>query len=141
MLDNHNERDGRSDRERPLRPADDLGQVSDREVPFAPVASSDVINRWLDGEIPEPAGLRGEAARSVDFWRQVGVETDRRRQMVTPAHVQANIMAALPPLATVRGEVEPWFRKDLRLTALTAIAAGAAIFTLGMIVARAFLAR
>lgn len=136
MLDNQFEQDGRSERERPLRPSDDTGPVSDREVPLAPVGTSDVINRWLDGELPEPTGLRGEAARSVDFWRRVGEETDRRRRMTTPAHVPAKIMAALPPLAASRPEVEPWFRRDLQMNAISALVAGAVLFGLGIVIAR-----
>jgi len=97
MTDFNIDRDGHSERERPIRPADDLGALGDREVPIAPVATSEVINKWLDGEVPEPTNLRGDAARSVEFWRRIGEETDRRRHMVTPAHVSAQIMAKLPP--------------------------------------------
>lgn len=132
MLDKKNERDGRSDRERPIRPADDLASLGDREVPLAP-AATDVVNRWLDGEIPEPANLRGDAARSVDFWKKMGEETERRRHMVTPAHLQERIMAALPPLAT---STTPWYRKDVHLTSAHIIAGALMLFALGMLVAR-----
>jgi hypothetical protein len=137
MPDCHEKRDGRTERDRPLRPADDLGSVSDREVPLPGNTTPDVINRWLDGELPEPTGLRGDAAKTVEFWRRLGEETDARRRMVTPPHLAANIMAALPPVAAVRSEVTPWFRRDVHLSASVALAAGAAIFTLGLIVARA----
>jgi hypothetical protein len=132
MLDKKFEPEGRSDRERPIRPADDLASVGDREVPLAP-AATDVVNRWLDGEIPEPASVRGEAARSVDFWKKIGEETDRRRHMVTPSHLQERIMAALPPLATT---TTPWYQKDLHLTAAHVIAGALALFALGLLVAR-----
>ena len=134
MLDKKNERDGRSDRERPIRPADDLASLGDREVPLAP-AATDVVNRWLDGEIPEPANLRGDAARSVDFWKKMSEETDRRRHMVTPAHLQERIMAALPPLAT---STAPWYRKDVQLNAAYIIAGALGLFALGLLVARLF---
>ncbi|MEO7965034.1 MAG: hypothetical protein ABIT38_14110 [Gemmatimonadaceae bacterium] len=137
MPEFHEKRDGRTERERPLRPADDVGSVSDREVPL-PGNTPDVINRWLDGELPEPTGLRGDAARTVEFWRRLGEETDTRRRMQTPVHLSAKIMAALPPMASVQADVTPWFRRDLRVSASVAIAAGAALFTLGLIVARAF---
>ncbi len=139
MLDRHNERDGRTERERPLRPSDEMGNMREREVPLAPVATPDVINRWLDGELPEPTGLRGDAARSVEFWRRLGEETDKRRRMMTPAHLPNKIMAALPPLATPQQSVAPWYRKDLRITPMVALAAAAALFTLGILAAQALL--
>lgn len=139
MLDRHNERDGRTERERPLRPAEEMGSLREREVPLAPVATPDVINRWLDGELPEPTGLRGDAARSVEFWRRLGEETDKRRRMMTPAHLSSRIMDALPPLATPERSVEPWYRKDVRMNPAVAFAAGAALFTLGVIAAQALL--
>lgn len=132
MLDKKFEPEGRSDRERPIRPADDLASVGDREVPLAP-AATDVVNRWLDGEIPEPASVRGDAARSVDFWKKIGEETDRRRHMVTPSHLQERIMAALPPLATM---TTPWYRKDVHLTTAHIIAGALTLFALGLLVAR-----
>ena len=115
MLDNHFERDGQDEpsRERPNRA--DSSPLSDREVPLAPVATSDVVNRWLDGELPEPTGLRGDAARSVEFWRRIGEETDRRRHMVTPAHVSAKIMAALPSVEATR-LVSPVLKKTLQIS-------------------------
>jgi len=140
MLDRHNERDGRTERERPLRPAaDEMGGSLEREVPLAPVATPDVVNRWLDGELPEPTGLRGDAARSVEFWRRLGEETDKRRRMMTPADLSARIMDALPPLASTAHAVEPWYRKELRMNPAVAFAAGAALFSLGIIAAQALL--
>ena len=140
MLYRHNERDGRAERERPLRPSDEMGNVrGEREVPLSPVATPDVINRWLDGELPEPTGLRGDAARSVEFWRRLGEETDKRRRMMTPAHLPEKIMASLPPLATPQTSMVPWYRKDMKLNPMMALAAGAALFTLGLVAAQALL--
>lgn len=131
MLDNKFERDGRSERERPIRPADDLASLGDREVPLAPV-STDVVNRWLDGEAAEPTNLRGDAARTVEFWKKLGEETERRRHMVTPAHLQERIMAALPPLATT---VTPWYRKELHFSAVALVTGAVVLFALGLLVA------
>ncbi|MFN8581696.1 MAG: hypothetical protein U0163_12060 [Gemmatimonadaceae bacterium] len=105
-------------------------------MPLAPIATSDVINRWLDGELPEPADLRGEAARSVEFWRRIGEETERRRHMVTPAHIPSKIMAALPPVESSRASTSS-FRKPLQISPITAIAAAVGIFALGMLVMNA----
>lgn len=132
MLDNKFERDDRSDREVSNKPANDLASLGDREVPLAP-ATTDVVNRWLDGEGPEPANLRADAARSVDFWKKMGEETERRRHMVTPSHLQDKIMAALPPLATA---TTPWYRKDVHLTSAHIIGGALTLFALGLLVAR-----
>ena len=135
MLDNNYERDGHGDpsRERPNR-SSESGPISDREVPLAPVATSDMINRWLDGELPEPSGLRGDAAKSVEFWRRIGEETDRRSHMVTPAHVQDRIMAALPTTHNTL-VMATWWKKPMQLTPMAAIAAAAGIFALGVVIA------
>ncbi|MCC6316439.1 MAG: hypothetical protein IT361_02020 [Gemmatimonadaceae bacterium] len=135
MPDFNLDRDGRSDRERPLRPADDLGALGDREVPLASVATSDVINKWLDGEAPEPTGLRGDAARSVEFWRRLGEETDRRRHMVTPAHLPERIMASLPPVAP-HGATTPWHRKEVKLSGMVLLGGAIGLLAIGAIVAR-----
>jgi hypothetical protein len=135
MTDFNIERGGRGDRERPMRPADDLGALGDREVPLAPVATSDVINKWLDGEMPEPANLRGDAARSVEFWRRIGEETAVRRQMVTPAHVQAQIMSEIQRVAPTRA-TEPWYRREVTLGSPMIVGGALGLMALGAIIAR-----
>ena len=135
MTDFNRDRDGQSERERPIRPADDLGALGDREVPIAPVATSEVINKWLDGEMPEPSNLRGDAARSVEFWRRIGEETDRRRHMVTPAHVPDRIMASLPPVSS-HSATAPWHRKEVRISTLMLFGGALGLMALGAIVAR-----
>lgn len=137
MLDDNIERDRRDERaaERAERPVDPQGPLADREVPLAPIATTDVIHRWLDGDLPEPTGLRGESARSVEFWRRVNDEAERRRQVVTPPHVAARIMASLPePSVAVR--TTPWWKKDLQLSPLAAAALLAGAFVLGVLVMR-----
>ena len=137
MLDDLYERDdnGEASRSRPERGADAFGPVADREVPLSPVAATDVVHRWLDGEVPEPTGVRGDASRSVDFWRRIGEETNRRRQMMTPPHVAARIMASLPdPIRPV--EVTPWWRKPVYLSPTAAIVVAAGLVLLGMVLMR-----
>jgi len=131
MLDNLHERDGdgTTGRENLKNTADYTAPVSDREVPIAPVATSDIVNRWLDGEVPEPTGLRGDAARSVEFWRRIGEETDRRRHMATPAHLTAQIMESLPQLEA-RTEA-PWWKRPFQLTPAAMLAAAAGLLALG----------
>ena len=135
MPDFNLERDGHSERERPIRPSDDLGSLGDREVPLAPVATNEVIHKWLDGEMSEPTNLRGDAARSVEFWRRIGEETDRRRHMVTPAHFQERIMAALPAVAP-QGATMPWMRKEVTLSPVMLVGGALGLVALGALIAR-----
>jgi hypothetical protein len=130
MYEDLNARDGAGDaaRERPHR-GPDATPLSDREVPLASTTTSDMINRWLDGDLAEPTTLRGDAARHVEFWRRIGEETERRRHMVTPAHVQARIMEALPQ-TTAHG-AEPWYRKNVQLSTGLALAAAAGLLAIG----------
>ena len=131
MLDNDMDRAGEREtgRERTNRPADGTGAMGDREVPLASHTTSDVINRWLDGETTEPIGLRGDAARTVEFWRRIGEETDRRRRMTTPAYLPDKIMVALPTLDAAKAE--PWWRRDTQLSPGLLLAAAAGVLALG----------
>jgi hypothetical protein len=81
------------------RPATDR-PLADREVPLPGMAASEdpsviAIHQWLDGELTEADARRADA-KQVAMWNRIAVETDQRRRMATPAHVAANIMAALP---------------------------------------------
>ena len=133
MLDNDMDRGGEVSRERTNRPADTAGARGDREVPLTSHTTSDVIHRWLDGETAEPAGLRGESAREVEFWRRIGEETDRRRRMATPAHVTAKIMAALPTVEAPKAEPSVW--RDGRMSPSVMLAAAVGLLALGALVA------
>ncbi len=137
MPKNNLESGDQSERERPVRPIEQTTGFGDREVPLASTGTSDVINRWLDGEATEPTGLRGDAAKSVEFWRRLGEETERRRGVMTPAHVPAQIMAALPTVAprTAAG----WLTREVKLSPMVLIAGAAGVLTLGAMIARAFL--
>ncbi|MGQ0643772.1 MAG: hypothetical protein ACT4P6_23735 [Gemmatimonadaceae bacterium] len=134
MLDNDMDRGANEvSRERTNRPADTAGARGDREVPLTSHTTSDVIHRWLDGETTEPAGLRGESAREVEFWRRIGEETDRRRRMATPAHLSAKIMAALPTVEAPKATTTSW--RDARLSPGVMLAAAAGLLALGALVA------
>lgn len=137
-LDDNFERDrhGELPNERSERPADPQGPLADREVPLAPIATADVIHRWLDGDLPEPAGMHGDSARAVEFWRRIGEEAERRRQVVTPPHVAARIMASLPDMQVAAPRATPWWKKDLQLSPVTALALIGGAFALGVLVMR-----
>jgi hypothetical protein len=88
-----------------------------------------MINRWLDGEAPEPVAVSAESARQVDLWRRIEEESERRRHMVTPAHVKAQIMAALP--ADTPQIALPWWKKSIQVSPVVALAAAAGLVALG----------
>jgi hypothetical protein len=132
MQDNLNARDGSGDagRERPRRASEPAQPLSDREVPLGgATATSEMINSWLDGDTPEPVALSGESARQVDLWRRIEEESQRRRHLVTPAHVKAQIMAALP--ADVPQMALPWWKKPVHVSPVVALAAAAGLVALG----------
>ena len=67
----------------------------DTEVPAGAARVSDAVHAWLDGEPVSEAALSA-APREVAFWKKVEAETSTRRHMVTPSHVQAQVLAKLP---------------------------------------------
>ena len=67
----------------------------DKEVPAGAAHVSDAVHAWLDGEPVSEAELNA-SPREVAFWKKVETETSTRRRMVTPAYVQAQVLAKLP---------------------------------------------
>ena len=131
MLDNLNARDdgGDAGRERPRRASEQSQPLSDREVPLGGTTTSEMINNWLDGDAPEPTAVNAESARQIDLWRRIEQESERRRRLVTPAHVKAQIMAALP--ADVPQVALPWWKKSIQVSPVIALAAAAGLVALG----------
>ena len=113
----------------------DNAPLADREVPLPPVATMDHIHRWLDGESADPTGLRGDQARSVEFWRRLDQESAVRRRVVTPPYLADRIMASLPDTrsATV---IAPWWKKDMNLSPVTIVALAVGAFSLGLLAMR-----
>ena len=109
--------------------------LADREVPLPPVATLDHVHRWLDGEGPEPTGLRGDQARSLEFCRRMEEESDRRRRVVTPPYLADRIMAALPQTASATA-ISPWWKKDVHLSPMAVVALAVGAFSLGLIAMR-----
>ena len=139
MLDDLNPREGKSepgrDRPRsvPSRP------FADREVPRGTRRTPQTVQAWLDGDLPEAAVRRGDTARDVDFWRRIESEVDKRRRMKTPAYVQERIMQALPQ-ATPR-VITPFWRRQFAVTPTMAVAVGAAMLALGVLLTSLILSR
>lgn len=95
--------------------------LTDREVPLGRTSGMGAeLHAWLDGELPESSVRKAELSRDVELWSRVNAETARRRQLKTPAHVQAAIMAALPQVAPQAAT--PWFEREIVVTPMTAIA-------------------
>lgn len=82
------ERPRSQDRERPL---------SDREVPIEGTRMSEVMQAWLDGDLPEEVVVDAGAAtpRQVELWRRVGAEAGKLRKMSAPAGFVDAVMRAI----------------------------------------------
>jgi hypothetical protein len=103
------------------RQSSEARPLTDREVPLGRSSGmSAELHAWLDGELPESSVRKAELSRDVELWSRVNEETERRRRLRTPAHVQAAIMAALPQAAPQA--VTPWFEREIVVTPMTAIA-------------------
>ena len=107
--------------------------LADREVPIGFSVTPAGVHEWLDGDLPETDVRRADSARHVEFWNRLNAEAVARRQIRTPAHVQAQIMAAIAPAKAVAAE--PWFRRSVALNPIVALAAAAALVGLGALVA------
>jgi hypothetical protein len=120
MLDRHEAHDDLDPQGRePAREAASTPDrpVADREVPLPGVASADatanVIHQWLDGEASE-ADARLADARAVEFWSRMAQDVDTARQVKAPAHLAANIMAAIPVREPSAMKTAPRAQPDAR---------------------------
>lgn len=68
--------------------------VTDREVPLDATALPEAVHAFLDGEQVPDQDLSA-AQRELDLWKRIAAETGRRRRMMTPAHVQQQILKKL----------------------------------------------
>jgi hypothetical protein len=89
---------------------------------------SATINAWLDGEVPESAVRHGAMARDVEFWKRLEREVEVRREMKTPVHVYQQIMESLPEAVP---QALPWWRREMTVSPLVAMAAAAGAIALG----------
>ena len=128
MLDELNPQGGRPEGQDPQRARAER-PLTDREVPIGQSRTPASIHAWLDGEIPESAVRTAETARDVEFWRRVTEETDKRRAMRTPAHLEAQIMAALPVEMADSGAT--WWQREVVVTPGKAAVAAASLLAVG----------
>jgi hypothetical protein len=129
MLDDLNPQGGRQKGEEPQRARAERQPLTDREVPLGQGRTPASIHAWLDGEVPESAVRNAETARDVEFWRRVTEETDKRRAMRTPAHLEAQIMAALPAEMADGGAT--WWQREMVVTPGKAAVAAASLLAAG----------
>jgi hypothetical protein len=101
--------------------------LADREVPLGPPSATiaDAVHAWLDGEAPESSVRRGEWSREVEFWKKLDEDLAARRRLKTPAHLQAQIMNALPMHAPQL--ITPWWRREFVVTPQSAMLAAATL--------------
>jgi hypothetical protein len=111
--------------------------LADREVPIGFAVTPTGVHEWLDGDASETDVRRSDSVRHIEFWNRLNAEAAVRREVRTPPHVQAQIMAAIAPQrATV---MEPWFQRSFAVKPIIAIAAAAGLVAFGA--AMALLAR
>ena len=138
-------RDGHKDKDGPARSRrgrdQEVRSVVEREVPLGQQtdrALASVVHSWLDGELPEAAVRKGDTARDVEFWRNVNQRMERSRHMRTPAHVEAQIMAALPHHAPQM--ITPWFQREFVITPVAAVLVATALVAISIAATVAFFA-
>ena len=68
--------------------------TADREVPLTAEELPAAVHAYLDGDKVSDAALSG-AEREIELWKRISAETGRRRRMMTPSHLQAQILAKL----------------------------------------------
>ena len=90
------------------------------------------VHAWLDGRTPAPA-RRGDAAQDVEFWSRLEGDIARRREVRTPAHVQAAVMAVVTGSGPAFvPSVAPWHRRTLTVSRGLVALGGAALLALGV---------
>jgi len=77
------------------RPAQQAEPVAaDREVTPQTTEIPPAVHAYLDGDAVSDLALSA-AQRELELWKRISSETGRRRRMVTPAHLSAQILAKL----------------------------------------------
>ncbi|MEQ1691030.1 MAG: hypothetical protein ABMA00_07090 [Gemmatimonas sp.] len=146
MLDNKEAHDDRNDLGQNLPRRDAASDhvtnrpMADREVPLPGLAAADdpsmvAIHQWLDGERTESDARRVDT-KLVDMWSQVAGETDRRRRMVTPSYVAANIMNALPDKQMAANVATATTASSAGFSMTTVLMIGSAMLALGILIGR-----
>ncbi|HEX6808222.1 MAG TPA: hypothetical protein VF118_09570 [Gemmatimonadaceae bacterium] len=84
--------------------------------------------------MPESEARATANARDVEFWLRIEKEVEVRREAKTPVHVYRQIMEALPQDAPA---ALPWYRKQVTVNPMVAMAATAGAVAVGMAIGAA----
>jgi len=95
VMDNLDPRDaGREEASTPSKPTEPEPTLTDREIPLSSAHTPEAIHAWLDGESVSETQLKA-AETEYAFWRKVEAETGKRRRIMTPTSLPAQIMKAI----------------------------------------------
>ena len=122
---------GREPAQRRDRPAE---QLYDREVPLNGVSGNTLLHDWLDGEVDVMRASEVEGKSKVELWTRINAESEMLRRRVTPVGVQQRIMASLPETP---GTGASWWKNQLTLTPVAAVAIGVALLAVGALIIQA----
>ena len=107
-------------------------QLYDREVPLNGGGSSHgLLHDWLDGEVDVMRASEVEGKSKVELWTRINAESEMLRRRVTPVGVQQRIMASLPETP---GTASHWWKQQMTITPVAAVAIGAALLAVGALV-------
>lgn len=119
----------RRDNNKPAEP------LYDREVPLNGSSSAhSLLHDWLDGEVDVMRASEVEGKSKVELWTRINAESEMLRRRVTPVGVQQRIMASLPDTP---GTATNWWKSQLTLTPVSAIAIGIALLAVGALIIQA----
>jgi hypothetical protein len=122
---------GREPVQRKEKPAE---QMYDREVPITGVPGHTLLHDWLDGEVDEMRASEVEGKSKIELWTRINAESEMLRRRVTPVHVQQRIMASLPETP---GTATNWWKQQVTMTPVSAIAIGVALLAVGALIIQA----
>jgi hypothetical protein len=120
-----------TDRESVQRKGRSSEQMFDREVPLSGTTGRSLLHEWLDGEVDVMRASETEGKSKVELWTRINAESEMLRRRVTPVHVQQRIMASLPETP---GTANSWWKQQVTMTPVSAIAIGVALLAIGALV-------
>ena len=130
-FDRNDKISGREPVKRQEKPSE---QMYDREVPLNGHSGHTMLHDWLDGEVDAMRASEVEGKSKVELWTRINAESEMLRHRVTPVHVQQRIMASLPDTP---GTASSWWKQQLTMTPVSAVAIGVALLAVGALIIQA----